>query len=375
MENIEVVVWGKDGYNPLGLLRQLHDVANVTFLLYGKQKFCAVKSRYCKSLNKTNSLEEGLEWLLSTYKLKERKSFLIMTSDVIAEFVDQNKTNLEPYFYLMGTKESGMLTKVMDKNYMNKLARDCGFLIPVSMECKWDTDISRVKYPCLIKPNKNRRNHGKEFKTKTCENRFELVQVLNSVSKESQFVLQEYIPKQFDALVYGCRTIDGEVIVPGVLMKDRWDIGGDGSHGYLSPEIPHSINIEAIKKFLSIIDYIGLFSAEFGIIDEKAYFYEFNLRNDGTANYFYQAGVNVPLIWILSSLYQDYSKPPLTIDGVHDYIAIVDDFVNVISGKLSFWRWRKDKDKATVFRIYNKDDMAPFYYNIALVAYRLFKNK
>ena len=373
MEKIVVIVWGKDGYNPLGLLRQLHNVTEVTFLLHGKQKYCAVKSRYCTNLHKTKTLEEGLDWLISNFKNEKQKPFIITTGDIVAEFVDQNKKILEPYFFLTGTQESGLLTKILDKNNMNQLAMECGFLIPKSMECRWDTDVSTVTYPCILKPNKNRRGLGKEFKTKKCESRDELCKVLNSVSKDSRFVLQEYVPKQYDALVYGCRTLEGEIVIPGVLMKDRWDIGGDGSHGYLTPEIPSSINILAIGKFLSFINYCGLFSVEFGMVDGKAFFYEFNLRNDGTANYFYQAGVNVPLIWIYSLINKECLSIPQKLDGYHDYIAITDDFINVLTARISFRKWMREKRNATVFRLYDKADMKPFHYNRALVVFRLLK--
>lgn len=371
-----VILWGSDGYNPLGLLRQLKDVGRVVFLLTGESKLCAVKSIYCRELHKVNNLEEGLSWLISNFAEENNKPFIITTGDIEAEFVDQNRGQLEPYFYLTGTKEPGLLTKVLDKNYMSVLAKQCGFLIPNSTECKWDSDISHVKFPCLLKPNKNNRYHRKDFKTKRCDNREQLQAVLNSVDKQSVFVLQDYISKQYDALVYGCRTFSGKVIIPGVLLKDRWDRGdsGDGSHGYLTNDIPNSIKCESINKFLTEIDYYGLFSVEFGLLGEKAFFYEFNLRNDGTSHYFFQAGCNIPLIWIFSALGYDYAQLPQKLNGKHEYIAIVDDFVNVLSKKTTFSHWRNDVKKATVYRFYDNNDNAPFYFNIIIVILRPIRN-
>lgn len=368
----KVVIWGKDGYNPLGLLRQLHDVAKVTFLLYGGSKLCAVKSRYCTSLYQTKSLKEGLDWLLKNFKEEKQKPFIIPTGDLVAEYIDQNRDKLLPYFYLTGTTEQGLLTKVMDKNYMNQLAVKCGFLIPQSIPCQWDTDVSHVKYPCIIKPNKNRIDHGKEFKTKICDSEGELKRILGSVSKKSRFVLQEYIPKNCDALVYGYRGREGEVVIPGVLMKDRWDDenGGDGTHGYLTPNIPESINLKSIDRFLSEIDYRGLFSVEYGILKDKAYFYEFNLRNDGTSHYFYQAGVNIPVLWILETIGRDYADLPTELDGFHDFIATSEDLFNVKIRRITRKQWREDKKKATVFRYYDKNDKKPYYYNKIVVAFR-----
>lgn len=369
----KIIILGKDGYNALGLLRQLNSVAHVIFLLNGSSKLCAVKSRYCKELHKVKNLEDGLAWLIDNFANEIHKPFLITTGDIEAEFVDQNSEKLRHFFYLTGTKEPGLLTKVLDKNYMNSIATRCGFLIPKSIKCQWDTDISQVKYPCLLKPDKNHRNHEKEFKTKRCDNVEELKNVLAGVEKESVFVLQNYIPKQYDALVYGCRTMSGQVIIPGALLKDRWD-GGDGSHGFLTPDVPQSINMNAIKEFLNEINYSGLFSVEFGLLEDKAFFYEFNLRNDGTSNYFCQAGCNLPLIWIMDTLGMDYTNISQRLDGYHDFIAIADDFINVTSKKITFHQWRVDTKKATVFRLYDKKDNAPFFYNIFIIMLRPIRN-
>ena len=85
----KVIIWGKDGYNPLGLLRQLHDYADLYFVLVGGVKYCAVKSKFCKHLYKSRSYDDGLEWILRNFKDEKYKPVIITTGDLIAEYVDQ----------------------------------------------------------------------------------------------------------------------------------------------------------------------------------------------------------------------------------------------------------------------------------------------
>ena len=370
----KVIIWGADDYNPLGLFRMLQAYAEIVFIRDGGAKLCASKSKYCKTLHKTSSLEDGFKCLMENYSHEQNKPFLITSSDLIAEFVDQHKDLLEQYFYITGTTEKGLLTKVLNKNLMCQIAQRIGFDVPASIECKWNTDISNVKYPCLLKPDKNRLDHEKEFKTKVCNSQNELEETLKSVGKDSIFVLQEYVNKEADALIYGCRTHSGEVVIAGTNVRTRWDSGGNGSFGYTTGDIPKGIKIELIEAFLKEVDYTGLFSVEYALTKDKAYFLEFNLRNDGTSHYFYQAGVNIPMIWILDTLGMDYSKFPLRVNGQKVFMAVYDDFSNVREGKLTYKEWRKNKKEAEIFRYYDKNDKKPYYYNIFVNALRPVRN-
>lgn len=362
----KIIIWGIDNYNALGLFRELHEVGEIHFLLNGGPRFCATQSRYCKIVHKVKTLEEGLSYLLSHYNDEKNKPFLITTGDIEAEFVDSHYDELNKLFYLTGIPKSGVLTQVLDKNYMGMLAKECGFTIPQSKSCQWNTPIDDVIFPCVLKPDKNRRDHKKEFKTKICKDRGELQAVLSQVDKGSHFILQEYIDKECDVLIYGCRTLEGEIILPGVYIKNRWDRGGDGSHGIMDQTIPNFISCEAINEFLTKVNYHGIFSVEFAIKDNSAFFYEFNLRNDGTSHYFYQAGVNIPQLWILSCLNIDISQYPQKLDGVKEFIAAYDDYVNVENGLISKEQWKIECRNATVFRYFDKDDKVPYYYSLVI---------
>jgi len=368
----KVIIWGKDGYNVLGLLRQLHAYAEVYFLMVGGSRFCAVKSKYCKNLVKTSNFDEGLKWLMESFSNEEHKPFIITTGDLAAEYVDQHYDVLSKWFFITGTSQQGLLTKVDDKAYMNNIAVECGFKIPQSIVCNKHTDISRVQYPCILKPLNKHSGHESPFKTKICNDKTELQDVINKIEEGATLLLQEFVPKKADALVYGCRTFGGKVILAGMMVKTRWDgvDSGDGSYGYFLSELPSTVTSESIVAFLEKIDYHGLFSVEYGLTDDVAYFYEFNLRNDGTSNYFSQAGCNVPLIWILDTIGCDYSDLSQKVGDKHIFIAEDDDYNNVKKGVITKEQYKKDLASATVFRRYDPDDMKPYYYNKVLLRIR-----
>ena len=98
---------------------------------------------------------------------------------------------------------------------------------------------------------------------------------------------------------------DHTILIPGVFKKLRWDESNDGSYGYLMP-FKYDNNYKAIRLFLESINYVGLFSFEFGECEDILYFYEANLRNDGTSHYFYQSGSNVIAAFCLSMFKKDY---------------------------------------------------------------------
>lgn len=356
----KIIIWSIDDFNTLGLMRELgQNNLDLFFLVKGKGNF-AIKSKYCKKYMETKTIEEGYNFLLNSYKKEEKKPIIIISSDEIITFVDQHKEELEKYFIIPGTVEKGNIEKYIDKNSMTKLAEKIGILCPKSRYIKWDSSIEGIEYPCLIKPSHQKPGHYNEFKFKICKNKAMLQRTLKYVRHDSEFILQQYIPKKLDLLVYGSRMLDGEVILAGIFVRDRWADSGSSSHGYLAENISDYVEVEKIKKFLKEIDYYGLFSVEYGLFDGKAYFFEFNLRNDGTSHYFYQAGANIPLAYVYNCAGLDYKKISTKVIEKQWFIDEIFDVENVILGKISRKKWKQELLQATIFKYYDKNDPVPF---------------
>ena len=356
----KIIVWSIDDFNTLGLMRELGNAElDMLFLVKGHAGF-AVKSKYCKKHVETSTIEDGHKYLMENYESEIKKPILIISSDEIITFVDQHKEEFEKLFIVPGTTTKGNIEKYIDKNNMTALAEEIGILCPKSRAIKKGEDISDIQYPCLIKPSHQKPGHYNEFKFKICKNENALKKTLRYVRPDSEFILQQYIPKELDLLVYGGRMWDDNTIFAGAFIRDRWADSGSSSHGYFTENIPQCADTSKILEFLEHIDYHGLFSVEYGLLENKAYFFEINLRNDGTSHYFYQAGANIPLAYVYSSAGLDYSDIPTKVSGEKWFIDELFDIENVILGKINKKTWKRDMSEATVFKYYDKEDTVPY---------------
>jgi predicted ATP-grasp superfamily ATP-dependent carboligase len=357
----KVIIWGGDDFNTLGLLRELSKPEiDLFFLIRGKRSY-ASKSKYCIKSHTALNLDEGLKFLLDTFSNEPYKPIIITSGDGVITYIDQHRELLEPYFILPGTSEAGLITRYIDKVTMTELAKKHGFLTPVSCSAKWDTDISMVKYPCIIKPSHEQAGYYNEFKFKICKKPKKLKRILGNVRKNSEFIIQQYVEKELDLLVYGARLKSGETIFAGAFIRDRWADSGSSSHGYLTDNIPAGANIEGIRSMLTEIDYYGPFSFEYGLVGDQTYFFEVNFRNDGTSHYFYQAGANIPLAYVYSCANEDYATIATTVRaGKQYFIDELFDVENILHRKLSISRYRQEKKEATIYKYYDAEDVAPW---------------
>lgn len=353
-----IVIWGPDNYNMLGLLRQLSSAKEEVFLLInGADNKCATKSIYCKSYRCTKDYKEGLEYLIQNYKVTSNKHILIPTGDRAAEVIDDNKPILESIFVLMGTSQQGLLKRIDNKIVMVSLAQKCGFIVPKSYKFSVSSPVANFPYPCILKPANS--EGLKEFKTRIIRNQKELEKLKSLLNPHHIYILQELIPKKNDILVYGLRRYNGEIILAGQYIKDRWSDDGGGSHGLLTKELPKYLQLDAINLLLNTIDYKGLFSIEYGLVDGIAYFYEINLRNDGTSHLFYQAGANLPLYWVNDCRNRKNKHSAKVIENKWNINEIY-DFINVLKRRISLKKYLTDKKQATVYHYYSDEDKEPW---------------
>lgn len=362
MEKVKnkIIIWSIDGFNTLALIRQAGKVGNdVFFVVKGHANF-AVKSKYCNGYVETETVEEGYNYLMQNYQQEEYKPIVLICSEDVLVFADRHKEEMEQFFILPVAAQKGTICKYIDKNTMTELAEQIGIPCPVSRRVCWDSDISGVEYPCLLKPSHEKPGHYNEFKFKICKTKRQLKRALKFVRHDSEFILQQYIPAKNELLVYGSRMWDGNTVIAGASIKDRSNDTGATSHGYLIGDVPEIVDVEKIKTFVDTLDYHGLFSVEYGVYNDQAYFFEINFRNDGTSHFFYQAGANIPLAYVYSCAGLDYNLVPTKVKEKTWYIDELYDVENVVIGKISKKQWKQDMQQATSFKYYDEEDMLPY---------------
>ena len=358
----KVIVFGRDNYNTLGLARQLGDEdLDLLFLMPGEIHHCATRSKYCQNIKHVKDHAEAIEYLLNNNLDAEVKPIIVAGADLEAEALDQNRDELIKYYIVPGTTKQNLLTEVDDKNVMVQIAKEIGFTVPGSVMMTAESNIpDNLSFPCLIKPAKYPSNHKKEFKMMKCDTKEQLENTLRHVRKDSAFIVQEFIPKDVEIFINGCRTWDNQITIAGTCYRDRYY--NDISHGHFTKGISELIDMDLVKAMLERIGFYGLFSFEFGRYDGKAFFFETNLRNDGAAYSFFKAGANLPLVWVYSSAGLDYSLVPSHVRNEVWYMDEIYDCLNIKKGIVTKEQWQKERDEVEVFRYYDENDLGPWKY-------------
>ena len=368
-KEITVVIIGRDNSNTLGLVRQYGPyVDNLHVVLWDrfiKPLSSVVASKYCKNYHWESTLEAALDYIVTMFKGKYPNIFIVPSGDLPAEIIDQRQCDLSPFFYIPGTHEKGLLSKVLDKNMMCKIAKQIGFNVPHSMEVKGKTTkVGDVEYPCLVKPVKHGLYTKTNFKTKICNNEDELISFLSLLDESSIYQVQEYVKKNSEVLTYGYRLKNGTTKTFGVLYRLRGGENTDTTFGYIEPEVPLFIDQKLEERFLKEIDFSGLFSFEYGVHNEKPYFFEVNLRNDATAYWFYLAGADVPAMWVYESLGLATDVLPHEISEKHYFIDEITDKLYVKNGMISKDEYKKSLIQSSLLKYKSKEDPAPYYIRI-----------
>ena len=358
---LRAVVWGADNYNTLGLQRSLA-VADLDIILIvtGSKQGVASASKYCKKYYIAHSIEKSVEYMIENYpeqREANKKAFLFPGGDGASLGIANNYDVLHNRFFLMCSTDPQILINVTDKNVMGKFAQEAGLLTPAAQPYKsGDTNIN-VPFPALLKPV---HVEGRtEFQTKLIQSKEDLFSFSHILNHKNTYILQQYINKSCDIVVYGCRLPDGTLKLAGHHTLERWSSDGGGSYGHLYPDIPEYLNPKGLAKLFDLIDYHGLFSAEYGFMDGKAYFYEVNLRNDGFCHLSFQAGANLPLLWVQACLNLPLtasSKIKESVVGINE----IYDIINVWRGNISCKKYKSDKAEAKAFHFYDPNDLQPY---------------
>lgn len=383
----KVIVIGTDHYNTLWLIRSLGMARfEVIVVIINSEvtKSFVTKSKYCTKSYSVNSITEALR-ILDKFSTNQ-KIPIFTNSDSIAEALDEIYDSLSSKYILQNcNQEQGYIKYWMNKTNMLSLAKECGMTTPYSLAINLNHEIldyKKIPYPCLIKPEKSSEASKTSFRI--CYNENDLKKIVLELEKIcSRILIQEYIKTDYEYLVYGASTKE-EVILPGGLRKvhtcsDTKNLGM-ASYAYISDEVPYQLgNFECIKHFIRTIGYCGLFSIEFMITKDKAYFLEINLRNDGTCYFTLQAGVNVPALWASTILNIDTSNYQKTLIRSRTYGINEANYFKYTLKTQSLLSSFKELRKVKAFSLYKWNDMLPIFakifYKIQNIVFNNFSSK
>ena len=368
MNNVLVV--GGDHYNTLWLIRSLgmggFRVIAVIISPDSLRSF-GCKSRYCKESYIVNDFDEMIHLLCNLSF--DCKVPIFTNGDAVAVALDESYDLLSQKYILHHCNhQQGAIKYWMDKSKMLALAKKVGINVPYSVSVDLNIDslnYEAVLYPCLIKPEISAAASKKTFRV--CYNEKQLKLAIQELREgcACKVIIQEFVKRDFEYLVYGVSTVD-DVILPGGLHKVHTcsDVKNLGmtSYAYLSDEIPNQLgSFECIRRFVREMGYYGLFSVEFMITSDKAYFLEINLRNDGTCYITTQAGVNIPSLWAASVLGIDTSNKRKSLIHPRTYGMNEVNYLRYTIRSQSLLTSIKEFFSAKAFSLCKLDDMIPVF--------------
>ena len=177
------------------------------------------------------------------------------------------------------------------------MATEAGFNVPKSWNLQDSKEIPvDVCYPCLIKPLIS--CEGAKSDIRVCRTREELEQNLNSLEYTKNVLLQQYIERDYEISILGCGLSSGKCIIPAVENKLTLYPKYVGLECLANIQSLEEGPIKAsIENLIATTGYVGLFSVEMMHCknDDKFYFTEINLRNDGAEALVTKYGANLPL--------------------------------------------------------------------------------
>lgn len=360
-----VIIVGGDHHNTLGLIRAFgyQGYYVIAYIIDQRSKSFVVHSKYVNEFQIFKTEEEVLKVLLQ--RDASVMIPIVASSDKAAEVLDNSFNSLSQKYYLANCNGQGNLSFWMNKENMLRRATECGLHPPYSMFVRHNTPIDirlqDIPLPCIIKPLKSSGSSKDDFAV--CTDYQELIKTVNAkrYSKE-EFIIQEKINIDYEFLIIGsrCRRTKANHIVGGLhKIKCCKDVDNMGMlvQAYTTPIIPSIIELSSITAFLESIDYEGLYSIEFMVAGEIAYFTEINLRNDGCIWCWTEAGCNIAANWA------DEIKGN---DNVV-YNPLENKMMVVEISYLKYYRdnlysMLRDFIQADAFAIYNRRDIKPLVY-------------
>ena len=362
------IVLGGEHYNPLGIIRSLGEagISPIAIITKGNKKFVG-SSKYVSKAIRVNDVDEAIHVLLEKFGKLDKKPFLYVTDDYFLEYIDTNYLELKEHFYVTNAGENGRISYYMNKDNLNKLATECGMIIPQSEVVRKGLLPKSLKYPIITKAISSTSGAWKADSF-ICSSENELKEAYARIKGET-ILLQEYIERDSEFNIDGVSVDHGNSVFLSMMTDFVYLVPGRYSH-YHNVSNPKDENLnEKLKEIIKRVGYEGIFDGEFMRgKDGKTYFLEVNFRPNAFNYASTCAGMNDPYIWAKGMLdgyisEDNYREIP---KGFHSMVENMDFKDRIQTHYSSIIRWFFDFVKCDCHFFFNKRDMKPFIYAFIL---------
>lgn len=365
MENkFQVIALGNDHTNTLGVVQNLGRAGHPCHAyMWGVRKNVVKSSRNIASYKYFNNVNDAINGIEDDFKKCREKVIIIACCDDAAQTLDIKKDELNKWGFLFQQSYSEKNVSQLQNKYMQtEIAAKCGFNVPLSFVIDSVDNLPKnLPYPIITKPLAS--ILGSKGDIKVCNTKIELIEALKCQLQHCEKILvQQYINKDYDYTIMGVGLRSHKAIAPTIFKKTLIAPPKTGLEvkGVLYDIKDVNLGSCSVDKFIEATQFVGLFSIELmhSIDDDKFYFIEANLRNDGCTPMAAKAGVNLPYLHCVDMMGQDI---PIDIPLRTPLKGIWDNhhLSTLFHGYISLFTWMKDIMTKDVFLFFDWHDPKP----------------
>ncbi len=360
----EIIVFGIDHYNPLGIIRSLGEngICPIFIAIKGKAPVAST-SKYISKLHMVEDYLEGCRLLLNEYsdRPKDCIPIVITSDDEQVGYMDVHYEDYYGKFIFFNAGKPGQITKYMDKYNILQLAKKHGLNTLNAVAVEKGIIPKSIEYPIITKsiaPNIG----GWKSDVHICETEEELIEAYKAI-KSPKVLIQHYIDKKNELDLEGFSIDKGNKNFISIALSQKYNI-----RGYYSPY--HDVRNfrddylnRALSSMLKEIGFEGIFEVNFLVDKNDAlYFSEINFRNSTWSYASTCAGMNLPMLWIesmMSGCISNSAYQPIE-GSFTDMVEPIDYQKRVVDRGYNLEDWFRDLKAAKCKYYYNEQDPKPF---------------
>lgn len=307
MNKINILIPDGETHFSLNVINSLSIYNDYRIHIVSSRKW--VESKFTKKISsfsffhKTENELEFIHYLLNKIKTKKINVLLPLHFSSI-RLISKNKNLFNQLNLIISSVKS--LDIANNKWELTKFLENYNFHVPKTFHLNdiQNNDLDRIKFPLILKPLSN--FNGNEIVKIT--NSVELLNLLQTIDKNKEYIVQEYIEGQDICVSVLCRY--GEIIASSMQRGILPHSNPFKSH--LGCEFFYEDKLYAIiQKIMIKLDWSGVANFDIRYNEEKDQFYiiEINPRFWGSLEASTSVGVNFPYLLCCASLNIPFEVP------------------------------------------------------------------
>lgn len=317
MEKRKIIITGKNYAFILGFIRAFKNIeyeiivlstankindnlkSKIKSFICGKQ--ADESSKYVSEYHYIGKNKEKMMEYISRYSNKELKPFIVPTDDYTLSMFDSEYQSLSNNFILPNIKnKTGEINKYLDKKVQKELAKKCGLNVAESYDLNYLEKEDKIKFPVFVKPQTSFK--GNKHDMSKCNNMSELKSFVEKHSYNNQcpLLIEQFLDIENEYGILGC-SYNGKIFIPGIIKKIKIGKGAQEGVTLIGETNRFDQNSELYKKiykFISTMNFNGLFDIEMSKANGEYYFSEINLRFGVYGYALTKVGANIPLAYV-----------------------------------------------------------------------------